>query len=351
MINSQEYWNNRFLTGDWETHSGRLQSEFYAALEFDSFPEWFDKELQTNTWSCVDYGCAEGDGTAYLAKQFPHCQFCGVDFSEDAIKRASLKFASCKFCVGNLEEYLNEYDVVFTSHTLEHFKDPYNIFERLVMSARKYAVILLPFEDDSNEKEHFYIFKADFFPSAIGKFYMSFFKIIDCRDKENTKWKGKHVLVIYTNSDYRARGNHDLENVYYCHIEKLNQQLTELEEEYKVVENMVNTNRDSINQLVQQCNDLAQVRSFKLVHFLRRFKHQFLKNNISQKKEFIKWVMGHKQASFIDTNHEYNPLCQIIDSLQQISDSLNLKRSLVEEAHKNTMKNIREIKKSNVNKK
>lgn len=103
---------------------------------------------------------------------------------------------------------LEKTDIVFSSNTLEHLRMPKQILENLVKSAEKYAILILPFEDETNIEEHINTFTIDFFPEKIEDHCLAYFKIIDCRMIKNSSWLGKQILVIY--SSETEFGPHDL---------------------------------------------------------------------------------------------------------------------------------------------
>lgn len=200
-INSKRYWDERISTGDWEKNDGEKQSLFFAMIAVSAFPNWFVERVKNEKLDIVDYGCAEGAGTAYLAETFPQSMVTGVDFSEKAIETAQKKHPSCTFLVGDITAQLEQHDIVFCSNTLEHFYNATMIMNNLVNSAKQYAVIVLPFEDESGTKEHFSIFRAEFIPEKIGDHYsLIYFKEVDCRRIENTQWPGKQLILIYANN-------------------------------------------------------------------------------------------------------------------------------------------------------
>ena len=221
-INSNTYWNHRFSSGDWNDKGGEQQSVFFARIALESFPEWLNQLLAENSWEFIDYGCAEGSGTAYISRHFPSCSFVGVDFSESAVAAAEKLHPFCKFFLGDIEGGLKPTDVVFSSNTLEHLREPKGVLERLVLSASKYAIILCPFEDDSGVEEHFNIFQCNFFPEEIGEHhFLRYFKIIDCRDVEGTMWEGKQILLIYANDHEAKREYLRMNDVYNANISDL----------------------------------------------------------------------------------------------------------------------------------
>ena len=130
-INSKQYWNCRFQSGDWKQYDGDKQSVFFYTLACTAMSEPLRTDLERNAFHFVDYGCALGDGTAFLAHRFPSCSVTGIDFSDAAIQEASEKYPQCSFEIGDITQPLPKADVVFSSNTLEHLQDPLPILHSL----------------------------------------------------------------------------------------------------------------------------------------------------------------------------------------------------------------------------
>ena len=193
-MNSERYWENRFVANDWEKYDGGKQTMYFADIARKAFPDWFTRELNRNNWTVTDWGCAEGEGTALLARTFPNCAFKGIDFSHTAVEKARNKFPACDFEVGDITKVIPESDVIFSSNTLEHLRDAGTILKNLVLAARNHTVFLLPLHDDLDIAEHFNRFEEDFFPLVIEDRKLSYFRIIDCDN--NPLWPGEQLLLI-----------------------------------------------------------------------------------------------------------------------------------------------------------
>lgn len=204
FINSSAYWENRFLKQDWKTNHGPEQSTAFAQVAYNLMPDFFKHDLQTNQWTVVDLGCAEGDGTAHLAKLFPSCNFIGVDFSKTAVDQASKKYHNCTFKVADLYREIPEADVLFSSNVLEHLAHPREVMYSIFNSPAKYIVYLLPLDDSTGIAEHINIFTEDFFPFANGNFYLRYHKVFNMGEDEQLKsqWNGKQILLLYASSLY-----------------------------------------------------------------------------------------------------------------------------------------------------
>lgn len=237
-VNSKEYWENRFSENDWNKYEGDKQSKFFSQVAVNAFPEWFKEELHQNQWDILDVGCAEGDGTAVLARNFPSCHIVGMDFSDFAIQRAKAKVPNCDFITGDATAQIEPVDVVFSSNTLEHLNNPRRVLENFCQSSQKYTVLLLPFEDHLGIKEHINIFVRSFFPVKIHNCYLKFYTVIDCTHMEPTYWPGKQILLIYVNGQYQPPEKMSVETIYRNYIRTWEQQAANFAAKLEQMENL-----------------------------------------------------------------------------------------------------------------
>lgn len=197
-VNSKEYWEERFVSGDWDHYDGDLQSAFFSQIALDAFPAWLDQELARHEWTVFDVGCAEGGGTAALARRFPSCHAVGIDVSETAVKRAGKKYPFCQFLQGDVYTQKEPVDVIFVSNVLEHLQSPAENMRSLVGMAKCHAILIHPLHDTLALDEHFHVFDEEFFPLRIGDHVLSHFKIIDCGRRNSPYWPGEQILVVYS---------------------------------------------------------------------------------------------------------------------------------------------------------
>ena len=197
-VNSKEYWEERFVSGDWDHYDGDLQSAFFSQIALDAFPAWLDQELARHEWTVFDVGCAEGGGTAALARRFPSCHTVGIDVSETAVKRAGKKYPFCQFLQGDVYTQKEPVDVIFVSNVLEHLQSPAENMRSLVGMAKCHAILIHPLHDTLALDEHFHVFDEEFFPLRIGDHVLSHFKIIDCGRRNSPYWPGEQILVVYS---------------------------------------------------------------------------------------------------------------------------------------------------------
>lgn len=198
-INDRHYWDGRFAE-DWDSCGGPQQSEFFARVAIQLLPQWFRDRLAAKNLTICDWGCAEGSGTAVLQRELRPGQITGIDFSTVAIERASATHPNIAFSAVDLtvENIDSRFDVIFTSNTLEHFKDPWTAVVALARYATKYIVALVPFQERNRFDEHEYTFEYNNIRRSVaGEFALLSAREIDLSKLDHTYWPGKQVLLIY----------------------------------------------------------------------------------------------------------------------------------------------------------
>ena len=191
-VNSKEYWDNRFASGDWETKGGNKQTRYFYELLYTLLPKHLRIQFNdANTqYTIADIGCAEGDGTKLLAEKFFNSKVSGVDISEAAIKKAKILYPDIDF----FSTTNKQYDIVISSNVLEHFKNPFEHLRELFTYAKKYVVILVPFEEYERVSEHFYTFLYKDFNLKFEDFNLIYTHVIDAN---KDIWNGKQHLLVY----------------------------------------------------------------------------------------------------------------------------------------------------------
>lgn len=199
QINSKDYWDNRFST-DWETNFGREQSRFFSNIALEKMPDWFIKLAKEKCWTICDWGCAQGDGTKVLADFFRNNDVTGVDFSVEGIEKARENYGQdCQFIASDFlqSSASGKYDVLFSSNTLEHFKEPWEVIKKLAERTNNFMAFLLPFQEYERIAEHFATFDFASFPLAFDDWFIVHSAILDVSSREPSYWHGKQILVIY----------------------------------------------------------------------------------------------------------------------------------------------------------
>lgn len=200
-MNSKEYWDGRFK-GDWVENNGRRQSRFFAGLAVSVLPAWLRRELVSGA-SLLDWGCALGDGTEFLAQALPGCVVAGCDFSGEAIQQAAASYPDIDFVRADLTAggaAGQSWDFIFSSNTLEHFREPWGVVNELSRYAKRGIVLLLPFREMVRIEEHHYTFLPDNVPLTHAGFYLCGSYIVNGAVIPDTEWAGEQALLIYMKS-------------------------------------------------------------------------------------------------------------------------------------------------------
>ena len=197
IINSKEYWNERFK-GSWQENNGENQTEFFCNLAIKNLPKWLKKELNDNPNSLCDIGCATGECTNILKNTFTKLDMTGADFSDNAINIAKEKYGDF-FINKGIDELPKDYDITFCSNALEHFENPDNKLQKILDKTKKHLILMVPFKEKTLIPEHKFSFNYNFFKIKNGDFIISFYKIIDSSIIKNNEWPGKQILIIMTN--------------------------------------------------------------------------------------------------------------------------------------------------------
>lgn len=199
-VNSKAYWDFRF-SNDWEENFGREQSVFFSEVAAEHFPQWLSARIQSEKLTMCDWGCAQGDGTANLSKRLNMPELTGIDFSSEAIEKAALAYPECKFLCDDFlgETSSQQWDILFSSNTLEHFEKPWDVLNKIAVKAKKFIVLLLPFREEELIDEHFYSFQLDNTPAAFGHWALTHSAVIGTSDHQPNYWPGEQILLVYTN--------------------------------------------------------------------------------------------------------------------------------------------------------
>ncbi len=265
MINSKDYWEQRFESQDWDEKGGMEQTDFFNEIAIKLIPQWIVDEIQTNNLSIIDVGCAKGEGTFILKQKFGTSNVIGLDFSESAIESASAKYPSCKFIQGDMSNIKESYDVVFTSNVLEHFVDPFDKIEKLIKNSKKYLIMMIPFQENKLHEEHFFKFDYASFPIEINDYYQCFYKVINTENMVNTMWPGKQIFLVYVNKNHISPSEIKLSRTH-------NYDFEEKEEIFRTNENLKNDLKYWVDKNAENELELDNL-NFKINNFMEEKKN------------------------------------------------------------------------------
>lgn len=252
-INDKQYWDLRFET-DWDESQGRQQSRYFARLALDNLPSWFLQLARSQRMTICDWGCAEGDGTDVLAGYFGPESVSGIDFSDAAIRKAASFYPQVRFLV---EDWMtpaapsHQYDVVFSSNTLEHFHDPNSALRRLMSAASKCVVLLLPYREFERHPEHHHTFEAANLAVAPSPEYaLVHSTVIDASRHHPCYWPGLQILLIYARTSFLADSGIVLQHLSITdeHATALRDRLVDAEQEVAKRDASIAQLNDALNE-------------------------------------------------------------------------------------------------------
>ena len=150
-INTKEYWEQRFSSGDWETKGGNNQTAQFAQSQLQHFdmPENFSGTI-------LDFGCGLGDAIPLYHQKYPKAKLIGLDISESAIESCRTKFGNiAEFISGDHTNVPAGVNVIIASNVFEHLTGGEEI-ARVLSSKCDALYIIVPFEENmvTGCKEH-----------------------------------------------------------------------------------------------------------------------------------------------------------------------------------------------------
>jgi hypothetical protein len=142
-VNSRAWWDGRFDPGgSWEANGGRNQTRVFA--------ETLCRHVALPTkepFTLCDFGCALGDGLKVFRRKYPPAVLFGVDFSATAIARCRAGNSGlATFRVASFEDLDGQFDVIYASNILEHFRDLEDK-ARLLLARCRRLLVMVPFRE------------------------------------------------------------------------------------------------------------------------------------------------------------------------------------------------------------
>jgi len=204
-INSPDYWNKRFFE-DWIARGGRKQTAFFAELCCRELPDWFVEEACAKKSVIFDYGCALGDALPVLRRAFPGSTIRGGDVAEVGLGLARALHPDFEFVeISALGDAGEIADIVYCSNTLEHFENWQEILLNLSRHAKKYLLVMVPFEEEVRIDEHLCTFEFDSMPAGLASgARLMHLGVCDAALEPETYWNGLQLIAIYGKTQGRG---------------------------------------------------------------------------------------------------------------------------------------------------
>lgn len=135
-VNTKDYWDKRFSSGDWENKRGRIQTRQFAETQVK-----YLKIAQNFSGTIIDYGCGLGDAMPVYRAAYPYASLVGMDISEVAIKKCREIYGEiAKFIQGDYTE-VPEVDVIIASNIFEHLSNDIRIADYFLSKCHDLFII------------------------------------------------------------------------------------------------------------------------------------------------------------------------------------------------------------------
>lgn len=170
-INTRNYWENRFSSGDWELCQGRIQTADFAMGQLPHLP------IERNfNGTILDFGCGLGDAIPIYKDHFPNAKLIGMDISQSAIDKCMIKYGLIGSFFQGTVENIFDVDVIIASNVLEHLDNDKDIV-RALLSKCKQLYIIVPYDEMPLCSEHINRYREDYF----SEFENYDYKIFKCQ--------------------------------------------------------------------------------------------------------------------------------------------------------------------------
>ena len=154
--NTLTHWNEKY-SGENVEIAKKWNSPWRLVLY-----KWCLRDIKENECSILDIGGGPGYGLKKLKEMRPKVNIIRMDFSDEAEKNAVIPFIKKNVLEDDFSKL--EFDYVLCIETLEHFKDPLYILERVIPMAKKKVIITVPYmESVSKHTEHEFSFDDNVF--------------------------------------------------------------------------------------------------------------------------------------------------------------------------------------------
>lgn len=170
-INTKEYWENRFASGDWEVKQGRLQTEAFARGQVPYLELGNDFE-----GTILDFGCGLGDAMPIYRENFPKAKLIGVDISANAISKCRMKYGSMATFTQADYNSVPEVDVIIASNVLEHLSNDREVAQALLHRCKD-LYVFVPYDERPLCSEHVNTYGMNHF-RELGKYT---YKVFACK--------------------------------------------------------------------------------------------------------------------------------------------------------------------------
>ena len=162
-INTKDYWEGRFSSGDWEEKGGCTQTANFAAAQVRHFR--LTKEF---SGSLVDFGCGLGDAIPIYKNFFPAAKILGVDVSASAIQKCQTRYGHLASLISGSHKDVPVADIIIASNVFEHLSEDVEIARTLQSKCRE-LYIIVPYKEYPLCSEHVRTYDEKYF-TTLGEY-------------------------------------------------------------------------------------------------------------------------------------------------------------------------------------
>jgi SAM-dependent methyltransferase len=161
-VNTKDYWESRFSSGDWESRRGTLQTRNFAEsqVRYLRLGRDFDGSL-------LDFGCGLGDAIPVYNRCFPKARLFGGDISQSAIERCQEKYGDMATFIRGDAGSMPNVKVIVASNVLEHLTDDIGAARQLLSRCGE-LYLVVPYREWPLYKEHVHTYDEHYF-SLLGE--------------------------------------------------------------------------------------------------------------------------------------------------------------------------------------
>ncbi|MBA7565134.1 hypothetical protein ES708_06809 [subsurface metagenome] len=150
--NKQEKWDILY-----KENKKRWQTDWRLNLY-----NWVLEDIHENRCSIIDIGAGPGYGLQRIKNLRPDVDVCAVDFSEEAKKISVVPFIKKDVICDDISNLKADY--LLCIETLEHFKNPFYVLNRILRITIKKLILTVPYKENiENHTQHHYVFNKKSF--------------------------------------------------------------------------------------------------------------------------------------------------------------------------------------------
>ena len=170
-INSKDYWDKRFGSGDWDKNKGKRQTQQFTQSQIPLL-----NISKTFSGTILDFGCGQGDSLPILKNRYQSAKLIGLDISEEGVKIGHEKYENiANFICGDYLSVPNV-DIIIASNVFEHLSDDTSIANHLLKKCSE-LFIFVPYKEKlsvERNSEHVNSYDENYY-NGIGKYKFTVF--------------------------------------------------------------------------------------------------------------------------------------------------------------------------------